>query len=142
MQNVNVTKVKNILEEIEIGKENTLTLENTNLWLIKEGITIPYQNILREHYRAVLINNSSLVKLTDKAMKLYKYRPKLFSLNLYGTTELWHLILWLNNMTSILEFNKNEIVVIDPANIDILQKILNQENNRLTNNQNNPMSEI
>lgn len=57
------------------------------------------------------------------AIQLYQipdtmfYKPKLLSLELYGTTELWSGILRLNKMKNITEFHKPVIMVWEPATL-------------------------
>ena len=42
------------------------------------------------------------------------YKPKILSLQMYGTTELWLAILRLNNMRNVTEFHKPYIRLYDP----------------------------
>lgn len=51
------------------------------------------------------------------------YQPKMLSLQLYGTTELWLSILRLNNMKNITEFHYPIIKVYDPAALNELMQI-------------------
>lgn len=57
------------------------------------------------------------------AIQLYQipdtmfYKPKLLSLELYGTTELWSGILRLNKMKNITEFHKPVIMVWEPRTL-------------------------
>lgn len=57
------------------------------------------------------------------AIQLYQipdtmfYKPKLLSLELYGTTELWSGILRLNKMKNITEFHKPVIMVWEPTTL-------------------------
>lgn len=55
--------------------------------------------------------------------KLYIYKPKLLSLELYGTTELWLALLRLNNMRNITEFTSDIIKIYQPDRIQELLEI-------------------
>ena len=60
----------------------------------------------------ITIPNKSLdellkaIDLYDDELSLYKYKPKKLSLDLYDTTELWSVLLELNNMYSVIDFCK------------------------------------
>ena len=56
----------------------------------------------------------------SKAIQLYNipeamyYNPKMLSLTLYGTTELWLGLLRVNNMKNVTEFHKPFIKIYNP----------------------------
>lgn len=64
------------------------------------------------------------VKLNEKERREYKYNPKKLSYALYKTEELWILLLKLNNLSSEIEFIPSNIYIIQPSEIDMLNKIL------------------
>ena len=45
------------------------------------------------------------------------YKPKMMSLSLYGTTELWLSLLRVNNMSNITEFHMPIIKVYEPTSV-------------------------
>lgn len=51
------------------------------------------------------------------------YKPKLLSLQLYGTTELWLALLRANNMRNVTEFHYPIIEVYDPVRLTELIKV-------------------
>ena len=53
------------------------------------------------------------IDLSDKEMMRYKYRPKLLAFDIYGDTELAHMILLINDMYSFKQFVKNRIKLPD-----------------------------
>lgn len=125
-----VTKIKTIEDLISLGKKNSLTLNNTNLYTNKDDINFPYQNIFREHYRSLIMRYCKKLQLSEKLCYHYKFKPKTFCLDLYKSTDMWHLLLWINNMTSIIEFDENRIknlIIIHPDSLEILDKILEKE---------------
>jgi hypothetical protein len=127
-----------ILQFIEIGKENSLNLDNTSMFTETQGVIIPTYNILRQKYRGIILENSVEIELNEKLFNYYKYKPKLLSLKLYGTTDLWHLILWLNNMISVTDFQRREIIVFNPDSMDVLNKIIELEKREIRKNHENP----
>lgn len=51
------------------------------------------------------------------------YKPKMMSLSLYGTTEMWLPLMRLNKMRSIVEFNQDQIKIYNPASVKELINI-------------------
>jgi len=123
---------------ISKGIENSLTLDNTNLKTNVNGIIIPVQNILRQKYRGIILQNCIEIELDGATFEIYKYKPKMLSLKLYGTTDLWHMILWLNNMTSVTEFKTKKLLLLDPDAMSTINKIIDREKDNLNANHENP----
>jgi hypothetical protein len=63
-------------------------------------------------------------ELEEGEMMEYIYQPKLFAYEKLNNIELWSLILKLNNMTSVLDFKKEEIIVPTESTIDMLNEIM------------------
>lgn len=123
---------------ISKGIENSYTLQNTS-FLIDDGErTFNLRNILREKYRGIILGNSFELDLDDTLLDRFRFKPKLLSMKLYGTTDLWHLLLWLNNMHSVTQFNRKNIIIFDPDGLHLLNKIVELEKNRLLENRRNP----
>jgi len=74
-----------------------------------------------EKFKFFILRNSSLRKLEQK----YFFRPDYFSYDEYGTTTLWTLILFINDIPSIEDFTKLEILV--PSYSAILELARNNE---------------
>ena len=55
------------------------------------------------------------------------YNPKRLSFDLYGTTELWALLLDINELVSVAQFNLQTLKVFSGSILDKLQRILNLE---------------
>jgi hypothetical protein len=54
-----------------------------------------------------LLRNSSIEKFAPK----YKYRPDYLSFDKYGTTILWQLLMYVNGVASVEDFDIKEVVV-------------------------------
>ena len=111
------------VKRLEISYRNLHTyfyLKNKNDEIIK----VPYKSIFRE-YKDFF--KSSIIKVTFKPeeVNIYRFGPKKLSLDLYKTVELWSVLLELNDMTSIYEFNleKQPINVYDPTTF---KRLLNE----------------
>ena len=133
-----MTKEYSLEDIISRGPSNELALDNLFMFTNFEGFTIPQMNILFEKYRGIILECCLKIKLSDDLLRHYIYRPKYLSLKLYGTTDLWHLILWINDLTSATQFNKNNLYVFDPDRIDVLERILSIEKAKLRESRENP----
>lgn len=72
--------------------------------------------------------------LTDAEVLIYQYQPKKFCMDKYGTTELWSLLLRLNNMTSSVQFNRANIKSFTPDVTTLIQEIMILEEDNLLKN--------
>lgn len=61
------------------------------------------------------------VELTETEYYTYRYRPKILAHYLYGNSELYFIILWLNDMWSAKDFNLKKIKLI--KNSDLAQAL-------------------
>lgn len=132
--------------------ETTCTLENfikyknydsniyySNLSIFEKAIDnsgiLLVHNVLND-YQEEILEKSALVKLTDKEFNKYIYKPKLLAYDLYGFCEYYYIILFLNQMTNIKEFNKRRIRLLRPSILSsILSSIYSSEENFITTNQ-------
>lgn len=115
-----------ITELIESIDEEEITYRNlhTNAY-IKNGndtIKIPYKSLISD-YMPFLKETAIPATFTDDEKEMYRYKPKMLSNDLYDTTELWSALLELNNMTSVLDFQTENILVFDP---DEMKEMLNE----------------
>lgn len=83
-----------------------------------------------------LLNKSVRVSFTDDEFIKYRYQPKLFCNDYYKTPELWSLLLFINNMTSIVQFNKKQIIAFSTTTINDLAEILNIHSRDIEDNRN------
>ena len=66
-------------------------------------IEVPFSSYT-EKYRDYLSKHTRQRYLTEKDCAKYRFRPKTFSYDMYGSVEFWNDILVLNNCTSIRDF--------------------------------------
>ena len=84
-----------------------------------------------EEFKKLALN----VEMTDTEFNKYKYKPKLLAYDLYGATEVYFAILFLNGMCSIKDFNRKNIKLIKKSTmIELLEAIYNAEENYITSN--------
>lgn len=67
---------------------------------------------------------TSTVTLSDTEYYTYRFKPKLLSNYLYGNGELYFILLWLNDIWSVKDFNFRTLKIISRSDlIDALSKI-------------------
>ena len=86
-------------------------------------------------YEEEFKNLSEIVEMSDSEYNKYKYKPKLLAYDLYGSTELFFVILFINGMYSIKDFDKRVIKLIKKdAMSALLASIYNAEQNYISSN--------
>ena len=73
--------------------------------------------------------------MSDTEYEKYVYKPKLLCVELYDNIDLAPLILRMNNMLSVLEFNRKDIKLFKTSVIQYLNEIINLEKERLDENE-------
>lgn len=139
MKNVDTTKIVYLDKWVNTGKKNSFTLTNTSIKAYNsDNTSMVVSNILRDKYRGVITSYMINATMTSR----WYYKPKEVSYQLYNTVELWHMLLWLNNMTYISEFCQSTIKIFNPKYISLLTTIINRESETLQELADNPEQAI
>lgn len=89
---------------------------NTNIEYDVFNVVSDYMNELKKM--------SHSVTLSETEYYTYRFKPKLLAKYLYGNTELYFIILWLNDMWSVKDFNLRTIKLIKNTELsEVLSKI-------------------
>lgn len=89
---------------------------NTNIEYDVFNVVSDYMNELKKM--------SHSVTLSETEYYTYRFKPKLLAKYLYGNTELYFIILWLNDMWSVKDFNLRTIKLIKNTELsEALSKI-------------------
>lgn len=100
-----------------------------------EIIMITY-NILND-YKDEIDELTVTVNLTDDEFLKYCYKPRMLSYDIYGDTEMFFIILFVNNICSAKEFNKRKIKMLRKSHMeDVLSLIYNSEKYNIIKNRN------
>lgn len=94
--------------------------------LLEESILNKYRKDLAEH----IIEK----EFTPEEYRKYIYNPWRLSYDLYGNVEYWGILLDLNNMFSVSEFNQSSIKVYDEGFPQLIDSLLDLEDPHLTIN--------
>ena len=110
------------------GKNVTISYNNLSYReLINSNLIVPIFNVL-DDYIDDLKRIAVTVQLTDDQYYNYMYKPKLLSQDIYGNTELYIVILRLNGMCDMKEFNKKKLKMLTIDNMnEALTLIYNTE---------------
>lgn len=82
----------------------------------KHNITYDVYNVLSD-YLPDLKAMSEEITLNEKEYYTYRFRPKLLAEYLYGNGELYFIILWLNDMWTVKDFDRRKIRLISKSKL-------------------------
>ena len=95
------------------------------------NIQFPVVNLITDDYFDEFKKASVRVELTEDEILKYKYRPKLLSYDIYDNAELYYIILRLNDLYNVKDFNlgKKYLYLIPKAKLkEYLSDVYTQEN--------------
>src|SRR5699024_4985010 len=130
--NMGRNNVPEMSDEIEYSKTNKILLNNISEWYLFEKQAVFSLPLLKK-YENVLKRDLIDYDLS----KSYHYRPEYLSNELYGTTDLWYLLLFVNDMQTVDQFNTDTVKIFPETVINDLNKIINEEN-EILGTENNP----
>ena len=104
---------------IEAGSAVTISYANLSMLDETGDIKIPIYNVVSD-YMFELLGKSTTVVLNDHEFWKYKYKPKLLAVDIYGNAELYFVILMLNNMCSVKEFDIKRIKMLSKKDMSNL----------------------
>lgn len=110
-----------------------------NLSVLLKSITLPNlfyssDNIVYD-YIGEFKNVAKTVVLSDEDLIKYQYKPKLLSYYLYGSAELYFVLLALNGTCNIKDFNMKRFKALRPDDMNnLLNAIYNAETEYITYN--------
>jgi len=98
------------------------------------NVQLVIYNVLND-YLHELNDLSVTVEFTETEYQKYVYKPKLLAYDIYGSTELYFLILYMNNICNVKEFNFRKLKML---RVDVVQSLLssiyNSEKELILNN--------
>lgn len=101
-----ITDTHTINEFINMGlnSSDNNTYRDLSYFETRNGMEFIVKTILDDHID-ILLENTVTVLLEDKDVRRYKFNPKMLSYDLYGTTKLFYIIMRLNGICNVHEFN-------------------------------------
>ena len=136
---LNFRKRSTIQSVIEEGLELKLTIKDLAFKEIIENSSgekfVVNMFNLYEKYYELLLEHATIVVLTDEEYRKYRYNPRLLSKDLYGTPELHYMLLRLNYVYSILNFDFREVRVFRTNINTLLNEIMVMESEDYIDNE-------
>lgn len=131
-------EMSNMENLIKAGKNLDISHEKLHLKAFfidkeKKKIIINYTSLI-DKYQDFMSKIIIDYEMTDEEFIKYKFQPKRFCMDMYGTTELWSTLLRINNMVSAIQFTNKKIKAFTQDIFDVLNEILILEDDRLKRN--------
>lgn len=119
---------------VQAGKTVIAKYQNFSyLEQASNGTIVAIKNVIWD-YIDELKNASVMVRLSDSEFYKYKYRPKLLCFDVYGNTELDFVIMALNNMADVTEFNSQSFRMLKVQDMnELMTLIYNAEQKAISN---------
>ena len=131
---------------ISAGKElkicnRELSLKSVMTNSANEKYVVNITNLFEKYYE-ILLDNTVIVVLTDEEYLKYRFKPKVLSYDLYGTKELHYMLLRLNYVYSVINFDFKELRVFNTNILNLLNEIMILENENYIENDLDVIREI
>lgn len=117
-----------IRQVIEDGLESKMTIKDLTF---KETMTNSSGEIfvinmynLYEKYYELLLEHTIIVTLSNEEYLRYRYKPKLLAKDLYGNQDIYYLLLRLNHIYSVINFDFTEMRVFTANITQLLNEII------------------
>lgn len=129
-------RTSTIEDFIELGENDEITYNNMALFtrdLTNGAFIYSFENVIG-NYLDELREAAVECTVTDSEWIEYRYNPYRLSNTLYGTTQLYYVILFMNNMISIKDFNLNsrKILLLGKTELNrFIDMIMSAESNRI-----------
>ena len=85
------------------------------------------ESFLFSKYKDELVQYLRKRELDDTEYRRYRFNPKLFAYDTYGTTELWFMVLHANELYTVNQFDLHTIYYYDPAFFDAINRAIDLE---------------
>ena len=110
--------IQELIDQIETKEISYRNLHTT--FCIRQNnevIQVPYKSMIRE-YMDLMAEDAITVSLPADEVRMYKFKPKKLSYDLYGTVELWAGLLELNKMYSTMDLTcEKPFLVFNPNTV-------------------------
>lgn len=112
----------NLEQFISLGQDVKITYNNYSIKEKVNGINYPVHNVIYDYIEEIK-EKAVLVTLTDHEYLKYKFRPRLLAYDVYGNSELYFVLLALNNIIDIKDFNFKKLYMLKRDDIYTINKI-------------------
>lgn len=109
---------------ISFKGQNDMTYYNLSILaksIADDGIMYSKDNIIYK-YLDILKGKCKTVVLSDKEFQKFQFKPKQLAYRLYGSSELYFVLMAVNGICDIKDFNKKKIKALTPYDLNNLLK--------------------
>ena len=115
---------------IECQSDDNACYNNLSFIDEHDGIRFNTYNVLSDYIYEIRENYCMTIKLDSAQLFKYMYKPKLLCNDIYGNGELAFIILEINDICSIKEFNKEILLMPTKENMNLItSRIFNSDKN-------------
>lgn len=126
-------KTYTVEDFIELRSSDEITYYNYSIVEYLNGFDMFITNLLYD-YEEEISAMAVTVRLSDKDRAKYRYKPWLFSYDLYGSTETQFIIMMLNGIIDPKEFDFNRVKALRPSDLQTLLGRIDTVNEDYMNN--------
>lgn len=91
-------------------------------------------NILNDYFNEIM-SMTKVLTLTDKEYHRYCFRPRLLANDIYGDGELFFIILYVNGICNVKDFNRKKIKMLSKGDLSqIISRVKINETNPIIRN--------
>lgn len=135
-----------IQEFIDFGKEERISHEKMFTKAVIKGdgklIVSNYLSLINR-YMDVLKKSLTSKEFTQEEFDRYKYKPKLYCLEEFGSMDFWSLILRVNDMMTVTDFKEKKIKTFVKSDLyELINEILILEKDTIIKNQDEIETEL
>ena len=125
---------------IDLRSSDEITYYNYSILEYLNGFDMFITNLLYD-YEDELNGLAVVVRLSDVEKIKYRYKPWLFSYDIYGSAETQFIIMMLNGIIDPKEFDFNRVKVLRPADLQNVLNRINSVNESYLNNNRSKLRE-
>lgn len=133
----NSEKTSSLEDFITAGESDAMTYSNFSIYHRcgnEKNVLIAINNVIYDYFDE-LKSLCKDVELTDAELLKYKYKPKLLSYDVYGSTQLYFIIMMINGMYDIKDFKRKRIKLIYKDDLSaFLKQVGTAENTYISKN--------
>ena len=132
----NRSTIQSIIDEGKNLKiiNRELSLKEIMVNSVGEKFVVNMYNLYEKYYE-LLLDHTARVVLSEEEQMRYRFNPRLLSKDLYGTIELHYMLLRLNHVYSVINFDFTEVTVFKPSVITLLNEIMVIESENFIENE-------
>lgn len=132
-----ITKTYTIEEFIAEGSSTEISYDKLSIFENVDGLYLVTHNVL-DDYKKEIDRCCRTIVLSTSEMNKYRYKPKLLAYDIYGSTELFFIILFTNNMCDVKEFDKKKLRLLPQDSLEeIISYIYQSQQAFLSKNRQN-----